>query len=298
MNTKAILALIIGNTLLGINFTLYSSLLSKYIEFNLLFAMIVLSNAIFYLPSLVRKHKYKFTLKEVILLVVMSVLIVYGKEFFLLWGVERTNSLDASTLATITPVITLVLSSLYRHEKMGRYKIIGIMLILGGSTVLMVENFSRDQGGVLLSGNIFIFISLFSSAAHTVYIKKALERHHFNVVMAWVYLIGILITAPYYASVIDWSPLANLPLDGVMQLLVVLVFGTALPSYLIYYAVERLTSTHTALFSYFQPLSALILGIALGLRLFYFDNIIGLVLISMGVYIVVYRYRKENRSLM
>ncbi len=295
MKRKAIVALILGNTLLGINFTLYSSLLEKYIDYRQLFVLIVFANALFYLPSIGRKHKYKFTLKEVFLLVVISVVIVYGKEFFLLRGVERTNSLDASTLATITPVITLVLSSLYHRERMGRYKVLGVVAILMGSFVLMAENFSRDQVGVLLSGNIFIFISVFASAAHTVYVKNMLERHHFNVVMAWIYLIGIFISLPYVVTM-DWSSLATIPIVGWVQLLIVLVFGTALPSYLLYYAVERLTSTHSALFSYFQPLSALTLGVMLGQKLFYFDNIIALVLISIGVLIVVYRYRKDAKA--
>lgn len=74
--------------------------------------------------------------------------------------------------------------------------------------------------------------------------------------MGWYYIIGLLITAPFFWKYIADTDFLRLPLSGQAELAYVLVLGTVLPMYLLYRGTEKLTFIHTALYRYIQPVVA------------------------------------------
>ena len=76
------------------------------------------------------------------------------------------------------------------------------------------------------------------------------------------YLIGVAITFPFFKDYIDLNRLYTLPPGALAETGILLIFGTVLPMYLLYRGTERLTSVHTALYRYIQPLVATTLALA------------------------------------
>ena len=98
-------------------------------------------------------------------------------------------------------------------------------------------------------------------AVNTVIIKPQLQRYGTLVVMGWYYIIGLLITAPFFWKYIADTDFLRLPLSGQAELAYVLVLGTVLPMYLLYRGTEKLTFIHTALYRYIQPVVATVLAL-------------------------------------
>lgn len=107
-----------------------------------------------------------------------------------------------------------------------------------------------------------MLIAVLSIAANTVIIKPQLQRFGTLWVMGWYYLIGVAITFPFFKDYIDLNRLYTLPPGALAETGILLIFGTVLPMYLLYRGTERLTSVHTALYRYIQPLVATTLALA------------------------------------
>jgi len=122
-------------------------------------------------------------------------------------------------------------------------------------------------------------------------ISPQLEKLGTLVVMGWYYIIGLAITAPFFWKYIDHVPFLRLPLFAQAELGYILILGTVLPMYLLYRGTEKLTSVHTALYRYIQPVIAGILAITRGQAHFDAANITASVFIFAGVILVVVGYK-------
>lgn len=122
-------------------------------------------------------------------------------------------------------------------------------------------------------------------------IKPQLERLGTLVVMGWYYIIGLAVTAPFFWKYIAHTQFLKLPLQAQAELAYILILGTVLPMYLLYRGTEKLTSVHTALYRYIQPVIAGILAIVRGQAVFDTANVVALVFIFAGVVLVVIGYK-------
>ena len=103
--------------------------------------------------------------------------------------------------------------------------------------------------------------------------------------------VGLAVTAPFFWKYIDHTQFLRLPLQAQAELAYILILGTVLPMYLLYRGTEKLTSVHTALYRYIQPVIAGILALVRGQAVFDAANIVALAFIFAGVVLVVIGYK-------
>ena len=153
----------------------------------------------------------------------------------------------------------------------------------------LLEN--SDVVFLSLPGNALVLVAVVAIAINTVIIKPQLERLGTLVVMGWYYIIGLAVTAPFFWKYIAHTQFLKLPLQAQAELAYILILGTVLPMYLLYRGTEKLTSVHTALYRYIQPVTAGILAIVRGQAVFDTANVVALVFIFAGVVLVVIGYK-------
>lgn len=283
--------LIIANILFGINFSFYVSIIKNFMNFETLFFLRVAFAAFCFLPWMIFSRRYRPTLRDMLMISVPTVLVIYGHEFMMLWGAKYTNPVDASTIATMAPIVTLVVSAVMLHEKVHTTKVIGMILgFAGGAFLIFRQGIPTMRSAEL--GNLLMFVSILAAATNTIFIKPSLMKFGTRMVTGWYYIIGFVITAPFFArGVVDYDFVA-LPINGILEIAFILVLGTVLPNYLLYAGTEKLTSVHTGLYSYLQPIAATIMGVARGQVDLGINNLISAVLIFAGVILVVITYIK------
>ena len=107
------LDLIFANLFFGANFSFYVSLTRNYLDFQQIFMLQVLSAALFFIPfALFMRGFWRIGWRDAGQIVPVSLLVIYGWMYLLLWGSSYTTPIDASVIATLGPAFTLMLDHL------------------------------------------------------------------------------------------------------------------------------------------------------------------------------------------
>lgn len=288
---KGHMALLVSNLLFGMNFSYFVSIIREYLSFQNLWFARVLFSALFFIPFALTSRRYRITLRDFLRILLVTVLIIFGKQYMMLWGARYTNPIDASTIATLGPIFTLIVSSLVMHEDIHAGKVIGIVLGISGALLLIFGNGLPIGGGEEL-GNLFIFVSVVCAATNTVLIKPVLMELSTPVVMGWYYILGMALSAPFFLEDFLQVDFKALPLNAYLEIGYVIILGTILPNFLLYYGTEKLTSVHTALYYYAQPVIATVLALVRRQETLDPANYVSMGLIFLGVVLVIISYKR------
>lgn len=291
--------LIAANLLFGANFSFYVSLIDSYLSFQQLFIWQVIAAALIFVPSaLFSPRTYRLSWRDAVHILLVSVLVIYGWMYTLLWGSSYTSPIDAATIATLGPAFTLLIDRLlHRSTPFIRSRLVGVGCISIGAWLLIF-----DKGFVLIHGsrgygNLLVLCAVIAIATNTVLIKPQLERLGTRVVMGWYYFFGLGLTLPFFHDRLDPSLLLHLPPAALGELAYVLLLGTVWPMWLLYRGAEHLTAIHTALYRYIQPLSAGALALYRHQAQFDRTNIAALAAIFVGIVLIIVGYRESLRAL-
>lgn len=285
------LDLIFANLFFGANFSFYVSLTARYLDFRQIFMLQILSAALFFIPfALFSRDGWRLGWRDAGQILLVSLLVVYGWMYLLLKGASATTPIDASVIATLGPALTLLLDHLLHSHRYLPGRIPGILFSLVGAGILLFnQGFELTRGGQA-EGNLFVLLAVAAIAANTVLIKPQLERHGTLVVMGWYYIVGLAVTAPFFWHDIARTDLRRLPLQAQAELAYILILGTVLPMYLLYRGTEKLTSVHTALYRYIQPVAAGLLAVTRGQAHFNAANLTAAGLLFVGGMLVAVGY--------
>lgn len=284
------LDLIFANLLFGANLSFYVSLTAGYLDFRQIFMLQVLSAALFFIPCALFSHGF-FHIggRDAGRILLVSLLVVYGWMYMLLRGASCTTPIDASVIATLGPAFTLILDHLLHPRRYRPGRMAGIAVSLVGAAILLFNQGLELTHGSQAEGNLFVLLAVVAIAANTVLIKPQLERYGVLAVMGWYYLVGLAVTAPFFWRDISRAELWYLSLQAQAELAYILLPGTVLPMFLLYRGAEKLSSVHTALYRYIQPVAAGILAVMRGQAHFNAENLsaagcifVGMVLVAAG----------------
>ena len=294
--TRYNLDLVFANVFFGANFSFYVSLTRNYLDFQQIFMLQVLSAAIFFIPfALFSKQSFRITWRDAGNILIVTLLIVYGWMYMLLWGSSYTTPIDASIIATLGPAFTLIMDHLMHPHKYIRARVVGVVCALVGAAILLFSDGFTLTHGSRAQGNLFVLVAVVAIAINTVIIKPQLEKLGTLVVMGWYYIIGLAVTAPFFWKYIAHVPFLHLPLYAQAELAYILILGTVLPMYLLYRGAEKLTALHTAIYRYIQPLAAGLLAVTRGQAHFNAVNLTAAGCIFTGVILVAVGYRYSLR---
>ena len=134
------LNLLFSNLLFGANFSIYVSLLRNYFDYRQLFLLQAGVAALFFIPFVLMPPRVpRLRWRDAVNIVIVTVLIVYGWMYMMLWGAAYTNPIDASILTTLGPVFTLMLAVALHREPVSWIRITGIAVALAGVGVLLFK---------------------------------------------------------------------------------------------------------------------------------------------------------------
>lgn len=288
--------LIFSNLLFGANFSFYVSLTRNYLDFRQIFMLQVLAAALFFIPfALFSRYSYRLAWRDAGNILLVTLLIVYGWMYLLVWGSSYTSPIDASVISTLGPAFTLITDHVMHPHRYVRIRVVGVVCALAGAAVLLFDHGFSLTHGSRAYGNALVLGAVVAIAVNTVLIKPQLEKLGTLVVMGWYYIIGLAVTAPFFWRYIDHTPFLRLPFAAQAELGYILILGTVLPMYLLYRGTEKLTSVHTALYRYIQPVVAGILAVVRGQAHFDTANLVSTLFIFAGIVLVVVGYKKHQR---
>lgn len=222
--------------------------------------------------------------------------IVFNQGTYI-FGVSQTSPIDATIVATSTPIITMIIAAFYLKEPITGTKILGIFVGAAGALTLILsgqQTAVTGNGSNNVWGDILCLIAQCSFRIYVVVYKGLIGRYSPVTLMKWMFTYSAICTIPFSYNSVASIDFATLPLDIYLNIAVVVLGGTFFAYLLVPIGQRILRPTVATMYNYVQPIIASIITVIVGLDTFGLMKSIAIALVFLGVYIVTRSKSKEQ----
>lgn len=284
-------ALVACNLLWATDYPLYHILLPHYLPPVVLLAAALLATTLLALIPALGGHISKVEVRDIPALIVAGLLLGVIHKGALMMGLSRTSPVDGSIINAVGPLVVLVLSVIRGVDRLTPTRIIGLLVGLSGAVAIILMGNHSSRAASTIEGDILVVCAVMATAAYTVFVKRILAKYNVATVLLWAYAIATIVTLPFgiaRATTMDFSVWNH---RATISLVIILCFLTYLPNALYNYALRHIEPFRTSIFSYLQPIAAIVLSAAMHLDTITLPTIIFALLVFVGIGIVLWSYR-------
>lgn len=201
-------------------------------------------------------------------------------------GLKTAQAATSAWIISSMPVFIALLGALFLGERMGRRRIVGLVLAAAGVLLVVTRGdpkrlWMTDPGSF---GDLLVLLSALNWAVFTVVSRGFLSRHRPAPMMFKVMASGWLMTTVFFLVSGAWSPIAGLDAGGWAAVLFLGVFCSGLAYVFWYDALKSLPASRAGVLMYLNPASATVVAVAgLGEPLSV-SVVTGALLITLGVW--------------
>jgi drug/metabolite transporter (DMT)-like permease len=207
------------------------------------------------------KPKVKFERRDLLRLLVISLLNVPAYHLALNFGETTVSSGLAGFLVAMGPVLIAVFSAVLLKEKLGRKLALALAIGVAGTLVMFVPDLSLNSAGSIL-GPLEVLVAAFSFALFSVLSKPLVTKYGSASVTIWAALAGTLMLLPLLSPNFGAETI-SLSLEGWISVLFLSLLSTV-AGYLMFYAlVSRSALSKVGIQMYLIPVVSVIGGILL-----------------------------------
>lgn len=289
---SAHIALIGCNLVWACDYPFYNLLLGRYISpMAMVCGSLIVAAILSWIPALWQKRE-QIERGDWPTIIVIALLMGVTRKLLMMFGLSRTSPIDGSIIATISPLLVLLLSVAVGIDRFSTKKIIGLILGGIGAIAVVLTSTTPHHANSELSGNIMMICSGLVTALYMVFFKNLVSKYRITTLLRAMYTISTLAILPFgFKDLIniDFSDM-NTPLY--LAAAFVLIIPTYLPNLLLNYSLKYLSPTISSTYAYIQPILAVALSVAMGLDKLHADTIIFAVVLFAGVGCVITSYKK------
>ena len=244
--------------------------------------------ALFWLWSLFFGPRGQIARRDLWKVAVASFLGLFMTQLSFLFAITQTTAIDASIMSTLSPIMTLIISAIVIKERITWSGIAGIALSLVGVMILIFNCVSIRSGADSTSvwGILGMVVNTLSFAAYVGIFKPLIQKYPVVTFMKWMFLFSSLMALPFAFGAFRASHLSAVPMDVVWQVLFVVVFATFIAYFLIPIGQKRLRPVVVCMYTYVQPVIAMVIALAMGLDTLNTLKVVATLLVFTGVGLV------------
>lgn len=290
IRTFALIAVVVVQFLYGLNYTLAKDvMLGGYVKpFGFIVLRVAGATLLFWLLSFLGP-KEKIDTRDYFRFFIAAIFGIAVNMLMFFKGLQYTTPIHASVIATIAPILVLIMSAFFLKEKVTSLKILGVIFGFTGAIILTVYGKSLLAADNILFGNTLVLINAISYSIYIVLIKRLTDKYHPLTFIKWLFLFGLFMVLPFgYSEVLEIDLQTFTPFITFEVLFVIIgaTFGTYLLNPL---ALRHLKASTVTIFIYIQPVVAGIFSISMGSDYLGTVKIFATCLIFLGVYLVTRR---------
>ena len=246
------------------------------------------ATTLFWIWSLFSAPREHIEKKDVWKVVVASFLGLFMTQISFLFAITKTTAIDASIMSTLSPIMALVISAIFIRERITWSGVAGIALSLVGVFILIFNCVSIRSGADSTSvwGILGMVVNTLSFASYVGIFKPLIQKYSVVTFMKWMFLFSSLMALPFAFSAFGASRLSAVPMDVMWQVLFVVVCATFIAYFLIPIGQKRLRPVVVCMYTYVQPVIAMVIALALGLDTLTPLKVVASVLVFAGVGLV------------
>lgn len=280
------LALVFVGLIYGANYSIGKVATPEFIKpFGLILVRVGIGTLIFWLVALgVRERPIRFgnDLRRLILCAVFGVAV---NQLMFFKGLSMTNTISASIIMTINPIIVLVAAYFILKEQVTIAKTVGVFLGSVGAVLLILRGGIQWESDTFL-GDLFIFINACSYGLYLVLVKPLMIQYHPITIIKWIFLMGFFIVLPFgwgEFREVDWGTLPTYALGSIGYIIV----GTTVLAYVLnMWSMKYVSPTVVSYYIFAQPIFAGLISFLFLDEEFNWQFVISALMIFAGVILV------------
>ena len=288
---KPHLALLVCNVLWAMDYPFYNIVLPHYVHPMAMVSASLVATALFSLVPLLWQKAEKVERADIRKLIGAALLIGVLRKVFIMYGLSMTSPIDGSIIDTITPLLVLLISVVLGIDKFTRLKIAGLVLGMAGAVGVVLLGASGGHTHSGLVGNLMIAGCALATSCYMVWFKKLIARYDVVTMLRWVYCLAALMVLPFGARELVHTDFAAMDTDILLATLFVVFVPTYVPNLLLNYSLKYVQPTVSSIYTYLQPVLAVVLSVAMGLDRLHLDTALCALVIFFGVGLVIRSYR-------
>ncbi len=255
------------------------------------------ATALFWLWSLFTAPREQIAREDIWKVAVASFLGLFMTQLSFLFAITKTTAIDASIMSTLSPIMTLVISAIVIKERITWSGVAGIILSLVGVLILIFNCVSIRSGADSTSiwGILGMIANTLCFASYVGIFKPVIQKYSVVTFMKWMFLFSSLMALPFSFGAFKASNLAAVPMDVMGQIIYVVVCATFIAYFLIPIGQKRLRPVVVCMYTYVQPVIAMVIALAMGLDRLTTLKILATVLVFTGVGLVNFVPRKAGK---
>ena len=246
------------------------------------------ATALFWLWSLFTNPRDQIEWKDLWKVAIASFLGLFMTQFSFLVAITQTTAIDASIMSSMSPIMALVISAIVLKERITWSGVAGIALSLAGVMILIFNCVSIRSGAATTSiwGIVGMMVNTLSFASYVGIFKPLIQKYSVVTFMKWMFLFSALMSLPFSFSAFAASNLAAVPMNVMWQVIYVVVGATFIAYFLIPIGQKRLRPVVVCMYTYVQPVIAMVIALAMGLDSLNALKIAATLLVFVGVGLV------------
>lgn len=216
-----------------------------------------------------------------------SILIISANQGLYILGIAYTNPIDSAVMCSLTPMLTMLLAALLLQFPITAAKAGGVLIGLVGVTILIRSDATpAAQAPNVLLGDTLCLAAQLCAALYYVLFRGLIQRYHPFTLMKWMFIFSALTFVPFSIPKLMEIQFSSLGSSTWLGIAYIIVFATVLAYLTLPYAQRSLKPTAVSIYSYFQPVAAAIMAVALGVGMLSWLKCTAMLLIFAGVYFV------------
>ncbi len=262
-----VIALIITNIIWGAAAPLFKFALTNIPPFTLAFIRFFFASLLFF-PFVLAKN-YSVTKNQLVKILLGAFFSITINITFFFLAMQRTACFNAPVIASSQPIFLFILATLFMKEKPHKRVLKGIIVSFIGVLIIIISPFFVNNATTIIQkasameGNLFLVIATIGVLAHTLIYKQVLKYVDWRIVTCISFLAGSVFFIPFMSlEMRSWS-FFQLNGAGWTGIIFGVFFSSALAYGLFMYGISKLDAQEVGIFTYIDPVIAVIIAIPL-----------------------------------
>ena len=284
----AILGLIIANIILGAAPPIFKWSLQNVHLYTLLFLRNFIAAAV---VGILCHNDLKIRKRDGIQLFFLAFFGVTLNLYFSFVGFIHTQSINAPIIASAAPIFLVLGSVLFFKERPTKKMLLGNLIGFFGIMIVVLQPLlGKATFDGSIAGNLYLVLGTFATIVYMLMAKEVAKKYQTRTILFWFFTFG---AATFFFPFLDEVKTGGFLPGITYQGLIGIIFGAffvSLTAYsLLTWAFKHILASEVGIFTYLDPIAALVIAMPLLHEYPSFPFLFGSFLIFFGIYIA------ENR---
>jgi drug/metabolite transporter (DMT)-like permease len=246
------------------------------------------AGALFWLISLFAP-KEKVEKKDYVRIFAASLLGFFVCQVTFLVGIPHITPMDCSVLSAISPIYTMIIAAIVLKEPITWQKAGGVVISFAGIIYLILSRTSAEVAAeTSLFGMLMIILNSLSFSLYLGIFKPLIGKYSVITFMKWIFLFAFVVSVPFSAVEIVTLQWSAIPPIQLAELGYLILCATFITYFLIPVGQKRIRPTLVSMYSYVQPIIAIVISIGSGMEMLTWQKVLAAIMVFGGVIVVSY----------